>query len=113
MGCNRALQAGVGLGAGLSHLEVRARVYTAADTKTSFLTFDRDGASGHIPGAAVTRENPSVAAAKFVMSKTEPEKEDRKVARAIADEIGNLWSLRGIPTLKSMKATGNAYAQGR
>lgn len=110
---NRALQAGVGLGAGQTHLEVRARVYTAADTKTPFLTFDSDGASGHMPGAAVMRKNPYVAAAKFVMSKREPEKEARKVARAIADEIGKFMVAQGIPTLKSMKATGNASAQGR
>ena len=54
---NRALQAGVGLGAGQSHLEVRAKI----------------GRSGHMPGAAVMHKNPYLAAAKFVMSKKEPE----------------------------------------
>ena len=37
---NRALQAGVGLGAGQSHLEVRANVYAISDMKTPFFTFD-------------------------------------------------------------------------
>jgi hypothetical protein len=97
---NRALQAGVGLGAGQSHLEVRAKVYAAADMKTPFLTFDSEGTSGHMPGAAVTR-NPYVAAAKFVMSKREPEREAKKVGKAIADEIGKFMAAHGIPTLKS------------
>jgi hypothetical protein len=95
---NRALQAGVGLGAGQSHLEVRAKVYAAADIKTPFLTFDSEGASGHMPGAAVTR-NPYVAAAKFVMSKTEPEREAKKVAKSIADEISKFMAAHGIPTI--------------
>jgi hypothetical protein len=58
---NSALQAGVGFGAGQSHLEVRARVYAAADPKTPFLSFDSEGASGHLPGAVVAK-NPYVAA---------------------------------------------------
>jgi hypothetical protein len=104
---NRALQAGVGLGAGQSHLEVRAKVYAAADMKTPFLTFDSEGASGHMPGAAVMR-NPYVAAAKFVMSKKEPEKEAKKLAKSIAEEIGKFMAAHGISTLKSMKANGRA-----
>ena len=70
---NRALQAGVGLGAGESHLEVRAKIYAVPNMNTPFLTFDSEGASGHMPGAAVMHKNPYVAAAKFVMSKKEPE----------------------------------------
>jgi hypothetical protein len=110
---NRALEAGVGLGAGQSHLEVRAKVYAASDMNTPFLTFDSEGASGHMPGAAVMRKNPYVAAAKFVMSKREPEREAKKVAGAIADEIGKFMVAQGIPTLKSMKATDGASTQGR
>jgi len=97
---NRVLQAGVGFGAGQSHLEVRARVYTGADMNTPFLTFDSQGASGHLPGAVVAK-NPYVAAAKFVMSKREPEREAKKVAKSIADEIGRFMIAQGIPTLKS------------
>jgi len=78
---NRAMQAGVGFGAGQSHLEVRAKVYLASDMNTPFLTFDSEGASGHMPGAVMTK-NPYVAAAKFVMSKREPEQEAKKVAKA-------------------------------
>ena len=97
---NRALQAGVGFGAGQSQLEVRARVYAGADMDTPFLTFDSKGASGHLPGAVVTK-NPYVAAVKFVMSKREPEREAKKVAKAIAGEVGKFMAAQGIPTLKS------------
>lgn len=96
---NRALQAGVGFGAGQSHLEVRAQVYSARDLNKPFLTFDSGGASGHMPGAVLTK-NPYVAAAKFVMSKREPEKEAKKVASAIAREIGKFMTSQGIPTLQ-------------
>ncbi len=110
---NRALQAGVGLGAGQSHLEVRAKVYAAADMDAPFLTFDSEGASGHMPGAAVMKKNPYVAAAKFVMSKTEPERESKKAGKAIANEIGKFMSAHGIPTLKSTKAGDRAPAPER
>jgi len=68
--------------------------------RAPFLTFDSKGASGHLPGGIATK-NPYVAAAKFVMSKMEPEQEARKVAQAIANEIGNFMAAQGIPTLKS------------
>jgi hypothetical protein len=109
---NRALQAGVGFGAGQSHLEVRAQVYAAPDTSTPFLTFDSKGASGHLPGAVVAK-NPYVAAAKFVMSKREPEREAKKVAKSIADEIGKFMVAQGIPTLTSTGATDAASRANR
>jgi hypothetical protein len=109
---NRALQAGVGFGAGQSRLEVHARVYSGADMNTPFLTFDSKGASGDLPGAVATK-NPYVAAAKFVMSKREPEREAKKVARAIADEIGKFMVAHGIATLKSTKANGAASGANR
>jgi hypothetical protein len=46
-------------------------------------------------------KNPYVAAAKFVMSKREPEQEANKVAQAIANEIEKFMMAQGIPTLKS------------
>lgn len=95
---NRATQAGVGFGAGQSQLEVRAKVYSGSDMHMPFLTFDSKGASGHLPGGVATK-NPYVAAAKFVMSKREPELEARKVAQAIATEIGKFMVAQGIPTL--------------
>lgn len=98
---NRAMQAGIGFGAGQSHLEVRAKVYAGSDLHTPFLTFDSRGVSGYLPGAVAVK-NPYVAAAKFVMSKREPEQETRKVAQAIADEIGKFMTAQGIPTLKSV-----------
>jgi len=107
---SRALQAGVGFGAGQSHLEVRAKVYSAHDLNRPFLTFDSEGASGHMPGAVMTK-NPYVAAAKFVMSKREPEREAKKVASSIAQEIGKFMTAQGIATLKSVK--GNGEAPGR
>jgi Domain of unknown function (DUF4410) len=100
---NRAMQAGVGFGAGQSQLEVHAKVYAAWDMHTPFLTFDSKGASGYLPGAVAVK-NPYVAAAKFVMSKREPEQEAKKVASAIADEIGKFMAAQGIPTLKSTQS---------
>lgn len=92
-----ALQAGIGMGAGQSQVEVHAQVYSVKDTNTPFLVFDSKGASGHMPGAVMTH-NPYVAAAKFVMSKKEPEKETKKIAKAIAEEIGKFMKAQGIPT---------------
>jgi hypothetical protein len=109
---SRALQAGVGFGAGQSQLEVRARVYAGSGTNTPFLTFDSEGASGHLPGAVVAK-NPYLAAAKFVMSKREPEREAKKVAKSITDEIGKFMVTQGIPTLKSTGATGVASGANR
>jgi hypothetical protein len=108
---SRALQSGVGFGAGESHLEVRAKVYSAHDPNKPFLTFDSEGASGHMPGAVVSK-NPYAAAAKFVMSKREPEREAKKVASSIAHEIGKFMAAQGIPTLKSTKASSEAPAKG-
>lgn len=78
-------------------------MYAGSDTHTPFLTFDSKGASGHLPGGVATK-NPYVAAAKFVMSKREPEQEARKVAQAIGDEIGKFMASQGIPSLKSATA---------
>ncbi|HXO94690.1 MAG TPA: DUF4410 domain-containing protein [Candidatus Acidoferrum sp.] len=100
---NRAMQAGVGFGAGKSQLEVRAKVFSGSDMHTPFLTFDSKGASGHLPGAVAVK-NPYVAAAKFVMSKREPQQEANKVAQAIANEIGKFMTAQGIPTLKSAQS---------
>lgn len=108
---NRAMQAGVGFGAGQSHVEVQAQVYTMRDLDTPFLVFDSKGASGHMPGA-VMMMNPYVAAAKFIMSKKEPEKEAKKVAKSIAEEIGKFMTAQGISTLQAMKAAGTAPALG-
>jgi Domain of unknown function (DUF4410) len=102
---NRALQAGIGFGAGQSQVEVQAQVYTLRDMGTPFLVFDSKGASGHMPGAIVMH-NPYVAAAKFVMSKKEPDKEAKKVATSIAEAIGKFMTAQGIPTLKEMKEAG-------
>ena len=108
---SRALQSGVGFGAGQSHLEVRAKVYSAHDPNRPFLTFDSEGASGHMPGAVVSK-NPYAAAAKFVMSKREPEREAKKVASSIAQEIGKFMTAQGIPTIKSTRANGETPPKG-
>jgi hypothetical protein len=47
------------------------------------------------------------------MSKRQPEREAKKVARAIADEIGKFMVAHGIPTLKSTKANGAASGANR
>ena len=94
---NRALQAGVGFGAGQSDLQVRARVYSGNNLQEPFLTFESKGASGHMPGAAATR-NPYAAAAKFVISRRQPELEAKKAAFSMAHEIGKFMDAHGIPT---------------
>jgi ethanolamine utilization protein EutA (predicted chaperonin) len=53
----------------------------------------------------VVAKNPYVAAAKFVMSKREPEREAKKVAQAIAEEIGKFMVAQAIPTLESAGAS--------
>ena len=95
----RALEAGVGFGAGQGDVEVRVKVYVASDMSRPFLTFDDKGASGHMPGAVLMR-NPYGAAAKFILSKRDPEREAKKVAQAIAHEIGKFMAAQGIPTRK-------------
>lgn len=102
---DRAMQAGIGFGAGQSQIEVQAQVYALRDMNNPFLVFNSKGASGHMPGA-VMMMNPYVAAAKFVMSKKEPEKESKKIAKAIAQEIGKFMTAQGIPTLQVMKENG-------
>jgi hypothetical protein len=93
---NRALQAGVGFGAGQSDLEVQAKVYSGRNLEQPFLTFDSKGASGHMPGAVVTK-NPYVAAAKFVISRRQPDLEAKKAASSIAHEIGKFMDAQGLP----------------
>ena len=102
---SRAMQAGVGFGAGQSHVEVRAQLYTLDNPDQPFLVFDTNGASGHMPGAVVI-PNPYVAAAKFVMAKKEPEKETKKIGQQMAVEIGKFMNHEGIPTLKAMQNSG-------
>jgi hypothetical protein len=102
---NRAVQAGIGFGAGQSHVEVRAQIYTLSDPDNPFLVFDTNGASGHMPGAVVI-PNPYVAAAKFVMAKKEPEKETKKIGQQMAVEIGRFMAHEGIPTLKALQNSG-------
>jgi len=94
---NRALQAGVGFGAGQSQLQVTARVALVRESDSPFLVFDSKKASGHMPGA-VMMHNPYVAAAKFVMSKKQPDKEAKKIAQSIADAIAKFMKAQGIPT---------------
>lgn len=93
---NRELQAGVGFGAGKSELQVTAQVALVSDTGSPFLVFDSKKASGHMPGAVMTH-NPYVAAAKFVMSKKQPDKEAKKIAQSIADAIAKFMKAQGIP----------------
>ncbi len=52
-----------------------------------------------MPGAVVMH-NPYVAAAKFVMSKKQPDKEAKKIAQSIADAIAKFMKAQGIATRK-------------
>jgi hypothetical protein len=104
---SRAMQAGIGFGAGQSHVEVQAQLYTLSDPDHPFLVFDTNGASGHLPGAVVI-PNPYVAAAKFVMAKKEPEKETKKIGKEMAVEIGKFMTVQGIPTLRALQNSGQS-----
>src|SRR5438874_101628 len=111
---NRALQAGVGLGAGQSHLEVCAKIYAVPNMDTPFLTFDSEGAGGHMLGAAVMHKNPYAAAAKFVMSKKQRERErGEESCRVNYGRDRQVYGRAIIPTLKSSKPSGAASPYGR
>jgi len=65
-----------------------------------FLTLDSKGATGYLPGAVAVK-NACIAAAKFVMSKGEPEQEANRLCQAIASQIGKFMAAQGIATLHS------------
>ena len=86
---NRLRRAVIGFGAG----ETKLNLYVAVDDLSSnavqpFYSFDTTKGSGKMPGAIITL-NPYVAAAKFVMSRDGLEKDTKKTAAKIADQVSS------------------------
>ncbi len=98
----RAMQAMIGFGTGESDVEVHVQVHTINNPDKPFLIFDSEKASGHAPGAILSL-NPYVAAAKFVMTKNEPQKESKKIGDAIAKELGKFMAAQHITTLEDKR----------
>lgn len=84
---NRLKRAIIGFGAGETKMQLNVAVSgLASNTAQPFYSFDTTKGSGKMPGAVVTL-NPYVAAAKFVMSRNGLEKDTKKTAAKIADQI--------------------------
>ncbi len=85
---NRIKRAVIGFGRGATSMEIQVAVSDlgSAEPKKPFIVFGTVKTPKKIPGAAVTM-NPYVAAAKFVMEKNATEKDIRKTAEQIVDEI--------------------------
>ncbi|HTS16125.1 MAG TPA: DUF4410 domain-containing protein [Verrucomicrobiae bacterium] len=84
---NRLKRAIIGFGAGATKMQLNVVVSDLSSNATQpFYTFDTSKGSGKMPGAIITL-NPYVAAAKFVLSRNGLEKDTRKTAAKIADEI--------------------------
>jgi hypothetical protein len=84
---NRIKRATIGFGSGSTDMEVYVTVSDLAkNADAPFLVFGTEKDPGKIPGAVVTM-NPYVAAAKFVMEKNASEKDVKKTAAQIVEEI--------------------------
>jgi hypothetical protein len=84
---SRIKRATIGFGSGATTMEVYVTVSDLAKNPDApFLVFGTEKEPGKIPGAVVTM-NPYAAAAKFVMEKNASEKDVKKTAAQIADEI--------------------------
>lgn len=85
---NQLKRAMVGMGAGETQLELWVGVSDAArNPDAPFYTLEAADGSGKMPGAAVVKMNPYVAAAKFVMSRHASERDVTRTASEIAREI--------------------------
>jgi hypothetical protein len=84
---NRIKRATIGFGSGATKMEVYVTVSDLSkNADAPFLVFGTEKDPGKMPGAVVTM-NPYVAAAKFVMEKNASEKDVKKTAAQIVDEI--------------------------
>jgi hypothetical protein len=84
----RATKAVIGMGAGASELDLYVNLADLAKTPVQpFYSFDAENTSGKLPGAAVMKFNPYVAAAKFVMSRNAGEREVKATASKIAEKV--------------------------
>jgi hypothetical protein len=85
---NQLKRAMVGFGAGETELQLWVGVSDIArNPDAPFYTLEAADGSGKMPGAAVVRLNPYVAAAKFVMSRHASERDVTRTASEVAKEI--------------------------
>ncbi len=85
---NRLKRAAIGFGRGATQMDVQVMVSDLAsgNPKEPFVLFGTVKDPGKVPGAVVTM-NPYVAAAKFVLEKGATEKDVKKTAEQIAQEV--------------------------
>ncbi|MGH7332540.1 MAG: DUF4410 domain-containing protein [Candidatus Rokuibacteriota bacterium] len=85
---NQLKRAIVGFGAGETELQLWVGVSDIArNPDAPFYTLEAADGSGKMPGAAVVKMNPYVAAAKFVMSRHASERDVTRTASEIAKQI--------------------------
>ncbi|HLN88288.1 MAG TPA: DUF4410 domain-containing protein, partial [Candidatus Limnocylindrales bacterium] len=85
---NRLKRAGIGFGKGATSMTLQVGISDLAspDPRAVFVMFGTAKDPSMIPGAVVTM-NPYVAAAKFVLQKNATERDIRKSAEQIVEEI--------------------------
>ena len=85
---NRLKRAGIGFGKGATSMDLQIAISDLAgsDPRAAFAVFGTVQEPTRIPGALVTM-NPYVAAAKFVLQKNASERDIKKTAEQIADQI--------------------------
>jgi Domain of unknown function (DUF4410) len=83
---NRLRRAVIGFGTGQAKMDLYVTMNDLSQPDQPLYTAGTSGESGKKPGAAITM-NPYVAAAKFVMEKSAPEKTIRKTAGDISKDI--------------------------
>lgn len=85
---NRFKRAGIGFGKGATSMDLQVGISDLAspDPRAAFVMFGTAKDPSMIPGAVVTM-NPYVAAAKFVLQKNATERDIRRTAEQIVEEI--------------------------
>lgn len=85
----RVVRAVIGFGAGSTEMEINVSISDlAVNPDAPFIVFGTEKEAGKMPGAVVTM-NPYVAAAKFVMQKNASEKDVKKTAAQIVDQVAD------------------------
>lgn len=91
----RVVRATIGFGAGATEMELSVSVSDlAGNPDAPFIIFGTEKDPNRMPGAVVTM-NPYVAAAKFVMQKNASEKDVKKTAAAVVDQIASYMGTLG------------------
>jgi uncharacterized protein DUF4410 len=85
---NRLKRAGIGFGKGATSMDLQIAVTDLAspEPRAAFAVFGTAKDPNRIPGALVTM-NPYVAAAKFVLQKNATERDIKRTAGEIAEQI--------------------------